>query len=76
MGQGANFATSPGRIETHTFDPAITAIKVATTSQSKLVDFDQFIKYIERETNNKIAYLGIGRKVNDILSYDSNKHSN
>lgn len=39
-------------------------------------ELHQFIKYIERETNNKIAYLGIGRKVNDILSYDSNKHSN
>lgn len=65
MGQGANFATSPGRIETHTFDPAITAIKVATTSQNKLVDFDQFIKYIEGkrdaiggiETYGKMKYL-------------------
>ena len=65
MGQGANFATSPGRIETHTFDPAIIAIKVATTSKNKIVDFSQILKYIEGknkavggiETNGKMKFL-------------------
>lgn len=65
MGQGANFATSPARIETHTFDPAITAIKIATTSKNKIVDFNQIIKYIEGkkdaiggiETYGKMKFL-------------------
>lgn len=47
IAQGANFASSPGRINTHTYDPAVTAIKVASTSINKTVDFSDIIKYIE-----------------------------
>ncbi|MBQ2891492.1 MAG: hypothetical protein IJE45_01210 [Bacilli bacterium] len=47
IAQGANFASSPGRINTHTYDPAVTAIKVASTSINKTVDFSEIIKYIE-----------------------------
>lgn len=47
MGKGANFASSPGRINTHTYDPAIVAIKVASTSINQTVDFLDIIKYIE-----------------------------
>lgn len=47
MGKGADFASSPGRINTHTFDPAIVAIKVATTSVNQTVEFRDIIKYIE-----------------------------
>lgn len=65
MGQGANFATSPARIETHTFDPAIVAVKIATTSKNKIVDFNQILKYIEGkkdamggiETNGAMKFL-------------------
>ena len=47
IGQGANFASSPGRINIHTFDPAVTAIKVASTPLNKMVEFQNVIKYIE-----------------------------
>ena len=69
IAQGANFASSPGRINTHTYDPAVTAIKVASTSINKTVDFSDIIKYIEGgkeaiggiQTNGKmrIIYWGI-----------------
>ncbi len=47
IASGANFASSPKRINTHTYDPAITAIKVAATSINKVVDFNGILKYIE-----------------------------
>lgn len=47
MASGASFASSPKRINIHTFDPAVVAIKVATTSFVKIVDFDGIIKFIE-----------------------------
>ncbi len=47
MGQGANFASSPGRINTHTYDPAVVAIKIASTSVNQTADFKDIIKYIE-----------------------------
>lgn len=56
IGSGANFASSPKRINTHTYDPAITAIKIATTSCNKIVDFKQIIKYIE---NGRDALGGV-----------------
>ena len=56
IGQGANFASSPGRINIHTFDPAVTAIKVASTPLNKMVDYNSIIKYIE---NGKEAIGGI-----------------
>ena len=56
IAQGANFASSPGRINTHTLDPAIVAIKVASTSINKTVDYFDIIKYIE---GGKEAFGGI-----------------
>lgn len=47
IGKGANFASSPGRINTHTYDPAVVAIKIASTSINYVVDFSDIIKYIE-----------------------------
>lgn len=47
MASGATFASSPKRINIHTFDPAVVAIKVATTSFIKMVDFEGIIKFIE-----------------------------
>lgn len=59
IANGANFASSPKRIHIHTYDPAIIAIKCATTSCNQIVDFNNLIKYIE---NGKDAYGGIETK--------------
>ena len=56
IGSGANFASSPKRVNTHTYDPAIVAIKVASTSYNRLIDFNDIIKYIE---NGRDAIGGI-----------------
>ena len=65
IGSGANFASSPKRVNTHTYDPAICAIKVATTPYDQRVDFRNIYKYIENgkdaiggiETNGKMKLL-------------------
>lgn len=65
IGSGANFASSPKRVNTHTYDPAIVAIKVASTSYNRLIDFNDIIKYIENgrdaiggiETNGKMRLI-------------------
>jgi spore coat assembly protein len=59
IASGANFASSPKRINTHTYDPAIAAIKVASTSIAKLVDFNNILKYID---NGRDAIGGIETK--------------
>lgn len=59
IANGANFASSPKRIHIHTYDPAIIAIKCATTSCNNNVDFNQILKYIE---NGKDAVGGIETK--------------
>lgn len=56
IASGANFASSPGRINVHTFDPAVIAIKVATTSFRQLVDIKETYKYIE---NGNRAFGGV-----------------
>lgn len=56
IANGANFASSPKRINTHTYDPAVVAIKVATTPVDRKVDFANILKYIE---NGKDALGGI-----------------
>lgn len=56
---GANFASSPGRINIHTYDPAIIAIKLATTSCNRTIDFENTLKYIE---NKRDAFGGIETK--------------
>jgi spore coat assembly protein len=65
IGNGANIASSPKRINTHTYDPAVAAIKVATTPYDTRVDFRYIYKYIENgkdalggiETNGKMRLL-------------------
>ena len=65
IGNGANIASSPKRVNTHTYDPAICAIKVATTPYDQRVDFRNIYKYIENgkdaiggiETNGKMKLL-------------------
>lgn len=56
---GANFSSSPKRINIHTYDPAIIAIKVATTSCNQIVDFNNILEYIE---NKRDAFGGIETK--------------
>jgi|SRR5690554_997794 len=48
MASGATFASSPKRINIHTFDPAVIAIKVATTSFLRTVDFNEITKFINK----------------------------
>lgn len=59
IASGANFSSSPKRINIHTYDPAVIAIKVATTSINQMVDFNQTLKYIEHK---KDAFGGIETK--------------
>lgn len=56
IANGADFASSPKRINVHTFDPAIIAITVATTSFLKIVNFNEALKYIE---NGRSAFGGV-----------------
>lgn len=35
------------------------------------IELRNFISYVEKEVNRKIVYLGVGRKVDDLISYDS-----
>ncbi len=59
IANGANFASSPARINIHTYDPAVIAIKMATTSCNKIIDFEQTLMFIE---NKKDAFGGIETK--------------
>lgn len=56
---GSNFASSPKRINIHTYDPAVIAIKVASTSINKTIDFESCLKLIE---NGRNAFGGIETK--------------
>lgn len=47
IASGANFASSPKRVNTHTYDPAIAAIKASTTPIDRKIDYNSIIKYIE-----------------------------
>lgn len=60
IASGANFASSPKRINIHTYDPAVVAIKVATTSFLKIVNFSDMLKYIKggREAFGGVETLG------------------
>lgn len=59
IASGANFSSSPKRINIHTYDPAIIAIKVSTTSCNQTVDFNQILEFIE---NRRDAFGGIETK--------------
>lgn len=59
LASGANFASSPARIHIHTYDPAVIAIKAATTSCNRVMDFESILKYIE---NKRDAFGGIETK--------------
>lgn len=56
MANGANFASSPKRVNIHTFDPAVIAIKVSTTSFLRIVDFEEIIKFID---DGRDSYGGV-----------------
>lgn len=59
IANGANFASSPGRINIHTYDPAVVASKIATTSCNKVVDYESIVKHI---IDGKKAIGGIETK--------------
>ncbi len=59
IANGANFASSPKRINIHTYDPAVIAIKCATTSFNRVIDFENTLKFIE---NGRSAFGGIETK--------------
>lgn len=59
IANGANFASSPKRINIHTYDPAVIAIKCATTSFNRVIDFQSTLKFIE---NGKDAFGGVETK--------------
>ncbi len=59
IASGANFASSPKRLNTHIYDPAIVAIKVASTSINREIDFNNVLKFIE---NGRGAIGGIETK--------------
>lgn len=48
IANGADFASSPKRINIHTFDPAVIAIKTATTSITRIVNLSEALRYIDR----------------------------
>lgn len=56
VANGADFASSPSRINIHTFDPAIIAVCAATTSISSIINIEDAFKYIE---NGKEAFGGL-----------------
>ena len=59
IASGANFASSPGRLNIHTYDPAVIAIVVASTSINRNIDFSQCLKLIE---NGRLAFGGVETK--------------
>lgn len=59
IANGANFASSPGRINIHTYDPAVVACKVATTSCNKVVDYSNVIRHI---AGGRKAFGGVETK--------------
>lgn len=56
IASGADFASSPKRINVHIYDPAIIAIKICTTSVNKALDYDKVSEMIE---NKKDAFNGV-----------------
>lgn len=56
---GANFASSPKRINIHTYDPAIIAVKAVSTSSERYIDKSSLGRKIE---NFNDAYMGIETK--------------
>jgi len=59
IASGANFASSPKRINIHTYDPVVVAIKVASTSINKTIDFNSCLELIE---NGRKAMGGVETK--------------
>lgn len=59
IASGANFASSPERINIHVYDPAIIAIAVCSTNCVHVVDFLGLKKYIEKASS---AFGGIKTK--------------
>jgi len=60
IASGANFASSPKRVNVHVYDPVIIAIYVCSTSFRKIIDFEELEKHIEglREGFGGVETLG------------------
>ncbi len=56
LASGANFASSPKRVNVHIYDPAIIAVNICTTSIRNVVNYDKIEKYIVKL---KDSYGGI-----------------
>lgn len=56
LASGANFASSPKRVNVHVYDPAIIAVNICTTSIRNVVNYDKIEKYIVKL---KDSYGGI-----------------
>ncbi|NLD26512.1 MAG: hypothetical protein GX661_04040 [Acholeplasmataceae bacterium] len=48
IANGADFASSPKRINIHTFDPAVIAIKAATTAFNKIINLSEALRFIDK----------------------------
>lgn len=48
IASGADFASSPKRVNIHTFDPAVIAIKAATTAFNKIINLSEALRFIEK----------------------------
>lgn len=60
IASGANFATSPKRVNVHLFDPAIAAIRVSFTPFNKIVSLSEIFKfsYIKKDGLGGIESYG------------------
>lgn len=65
IASGANFASSPQRINVHVYDPAVIAISVCTTSFKSIVNFENLKKYIQElnESYGGVEVYGKMRKM-------------
>ncbi len=56
IANGASFASSPKRINVHTFDPAVIAIQISITSFTERVDMNKILRFID---GGRDAYGGV-----------------
>ena len=51
MASGANFASSPKRVNIDAYDPAIVAIKAATTPFNQIIDIEEIKDVLDSKKN-------------------------
>ena len=51
MASGANFASSPKRVNIDAYDPAIIAIKAATTPFNEIINLEEIVDLLESKKN-------------------------